>query len=704
MAVLGKIRQQSIFLILVIGMALFAFVISGVFGANSANSGPTDPVAVINDDEVEINFFRQMVEQTERTYNYSTLQSVNLVWNQALRNTIFEQQFESLGIDAGKDQLEQIISSDENVISNPNFQNEAGFFDFGIFTDYIAQMKVENPVAYDNWKFQEESIIGVAKQKIYLDLIMSSVGITEAEAKQSYHLENDNINIQYVQIKFDTLEDSLVVVSDAEIKNYINSHAADYQRKASKNIQYVSFEENPTQDDLSSIRLRLEALKEERIAYNDVSKLTDTIEGFRKTKNIADFIDEYSEISFDSVFRSRGQFNNEYADILFKLNKGGVFGPYRDGDMFKISRLIDIKKNASLRASHILISFKGATRASATIQRSKAEAKREANRIFRLTKRKSNDFEDLAKQYSEGPTKTKGGDLGFFEKGDMAQEFYDFTNKNRIGKVGLVETEFGFHIIKVTDKDDLALIADVAAAAVPSDKTSNEVFRNATQFEVDTNDTKDFIATAEQKKYVVRPVKNITALEENLPGLVGQRTIVRWVFEEDTNVGDIKRFSLPKGGYAVVQLTADLKEGLASIDEVKKSVQKIIENDKKAELIKKQFKDKTTLDALVADDTFTIENASAINQKNPTLVGAGNEPYVVGAAFALEEGQISDFIKGENGVFKVILLKKNIVDDLEDYTPFINKMMRNVSSRLTESVFKALESVATIDDNRALYY
>ena len=97
-------------------------------------------------------------------------------------------------------------------------------------------------------------------------------------------------------------------------------------------------------------------------------------------------------------------------------------------------------------------------------------------------------------------------------------------------------------------------------------------------------------------------------------------------------------------------------------------------------------------------------NASAINQKNPTLVGAGDEPYVVGAAFALEEGQTSDFIKGENGVFKVTLLKKNIVDDLEDYTPFINKTMRNVSSRLTESVFKALESVATIDDNRALYY
>ena len=704
MAVLGKIRQRSIFLILVIGMALFAFIISGVFGANSANAGPTDPIAVINEEEVEVNFFRQMVEQTERTYNYSTLQSVNLVWNQALRNTIFDQQFGQLGIDAGKDQLEQIISSDESVISNPNFQNEAGFFDFGIFTDYIAQMKVENPVAYDNWKSQEESIIGVAKQKIYLDLIMSSAGVTEAEAKASYHLENDNINIQYVQIPFDAIEDSLVTVSDAEIKNYINSHTADYQRKASRNIQYVSFEENPTEDDLFSIRLRLDALKEERVAYNDVSKLTDTIEGFRTTKNIADFIDEYSEVSFDSVYRSRGQFNNEYADILFKLNKGEVFGPYRDGSMFKISRLIDRKENASLRASHILISFEGATRASETVIRSKAEAKREANKVLRFAKRKSSDFEQLARQYSDGPTKTKGGDLGFFEEGDMAQEFYNFTNKNKIGRIGLVETEYGFHIIKITDKDDLALIADVVNAAVPSDKTANEVFRNATQFEIDSNDAKDFIAIAEQKKYQIRSVKQIKALEENLPGLFQQRTIVRWAFEEDTKVGDIKRFSIPKGGYAVVQLTEFLKEGLASIDEVGTQVRKILIEEKKAVLIKKQFKDKMTLDDLAADDAFTIENASAINQKNPTLVGAGDEPYVVGASFALEEGQTSDLIKGESGVFKVLLLKKIAVDDLEDYTPYINQMMQNISSRLSESVFKALESVAKIDDNRALYY
>jgi peptidyl-prolyl cis-trans isomerase D len=196
MAVLGKIRQRSIFLILVIGMALFAFVISGVFDGNSANAGPSDPIATINDEDIEVTFFRQMVEQTERIYNYSTLRSVDLVWNQALRNTIFDQEFEKLGIDAGKDQLEQIISSDDSVINNPSFQNDAGFFDFGIFTDYIAQLRLQDPTAYENWKAQEQSIIGVAKQRIYLDLIKASGGMTETEANNRYHFENDNINIQ----------------------------------------------------------------------------------------------------------------------------------------------------------------------------------------------------------------------------------------------------------------------------------------------------------------------------------------------------------------------------------------------------------------------------------------------------------------------------------------------------------------------------
>ena len=704
MAILGKIRERSIFLILVIGMALFAFVISGVIDGNSQNIGLSEPVGIVNDEKIESDFFRQMVEQTQRTYNFSTIKSLNLVWDQTLRNTIFKQEFEKLGIDAGKDQLEQIISSDDNLINNPNFQNESGFFDFQIFSDYIAQLKTQNPTAYENWKFQEKSIINVAKQRIYLDLIKASTSMTIAEAKDHYHLENDNVNIKYAFIPYEIIEDSVIKINDTEVANYIRENKLKYEKDKSTSIQLVTFEDVPTEDDLLEIRSRLDALKSKQIVYNEVSKLTDTIEGFKQIDDIVEFIDQYSEVPYDSVYKPRGRFNNEYADILFGLEKGEVFGPYRDNNDFKLSKLIDIKRNASIRASHILISYNGATRANSNVSRTEKEAKSLANRVYREARRSSSDFRELAMKYSDGPTKNSGGDLGFFQQGQMAEEFFTFANTNRVGKLGIVKTEFGYHIIKITDKDDLALIADVVIKAVPSDKTSNEVFRKATQFEMESKNDKDFAKIAQNNNYKIRTVSQISELEENLPGLPKQRNIVRWTFEEDSSIGDVKRFTLNSGGYVVVQITEKIDKGLSSIDNVGEEVRKIISKKKKEVIIKNRYKDIQSLDSFSKDDKVIIETASAINQKNPTIPGTGNEPFVVGAAFALNEGKTSSLIAGEKGVYMVVLLKKNIVPDLDDYSSYSKLILKNSSQNLAENIFNALKSVANIEDNRALYY
>ena len=645
-----------------------------------------------------------MVEQTERTYNFSNIKSLNLVWDQTLRNTVFKQEFEKLGIDAGKDQLEQIISSDDNLINNPNFQNESGFFDFQMFSDYIAQLITQNPTAYENWKFQEKSIISVAKQRIYLDLIKASTYMTIAEAKDHYHLENDNVNIEYAFIPYDIIEDSVIKINDNEVAKYVRDNKLKYEKDKSTIIQFVTFEDLPTEDDLFEIRSRLDALKTKQIVYNEVSKLTDTIEGFKQIDDIVEFIDQYSEVPFDSVYKPRGRFNNEYADILFGLEKGEVFGPYRDNNDFKLSKLIDIKRNASIRASHILISYNGATRANSNVSRTEKEAKSLANRVYREARRSSTDFSGLAMKYSDGPTKNSGGDLGFFQQGQMAEEFFTFANTNRVGKLGIVKTEFGFHIIKITDKDDLALIADVVIKAVPSDKTSNEVFRKATQFEMESKNDKDFAKIAQNNNYKIRTVSQISELEENLPGLPKQRNIVRWTFEEGSSIGDVKRFTLNSGGYVVVQITEKIDKGLSSIDNVGEEVRKIISKKKKEVIIRNRYKDIQSLDSFSKEDKVIIETASAINQKNPTIPGTGNEPFVVGTAFALNEGKTSSLIAGENGVYMVVLLKKNIVPDLDDYSSYSKLILKNSSQNLAENIFNALKSVANIEDNRAMYY
>jgi len=101
---------------------------------------------------------------------------------------------------------------------------------------------------------------------------------------------------------------------------------------------------------------------------------------------------------------------------------------------------------------------------------------------------------------------------------------------------------------------------------------------------------------------------------------------------------------------------------------------------------------------------LTIETASAVNQKNPTIVGAGNEPKVVGTAFAMNEGELSDLVQGDKGVYKILLNQKSVVEDLEDYSEYSNQIQENASVTLMENIFAALESVADIEDNRSLYY
>jgi peptidyl-prolyl cis-trans isomerase D len=354
MAVLGQIRQRSLFLILVIGMALFAFVISGVFDGNSSRSGPSDPIAIVNDEEIELTYYRQLVENMERSYNFSTMQAVGSVWDQLIRLTIFRQEFERLGIDAGKEQIEMILTQDERIVQDPRFQNERGFFDFGVFTDYINQLRVENPQAYDRWKMQEENIVGLAKENIYYDLIKSSNGFTELEGKTAYHSENDKVNIKFVRLPFGEVPDSLFEISDADIKRYINNNKEEYGTEASRSVQYVVFPEEASEADEKGIRAELEKLKSRRIEYNDVSKLTDTIEGLATTQNFTDFVEQYSETPFDSIYKTKGNLASEYADILYGLSKGDVFGPYKDGNQLKISRFLDRKDDGSIRASHIL--------------------------------------------------------------------------------------------------------------------------------------------------------------------------------------------------------------------------------------------------------------------------------------------------------------------------------------------------------------
>jgi len=708
MAILGQIRSKSIFLIIVIGLALFAFVISGVFDGKGYQA--QQPVGVINGEEVLIEDFRGQVDFLERNYNQQGMVAVNNVWNQRLRSEILRQQFEISGIQSGKDHLQNILKNNSTFNSDPQFLNEAGMFDIDKFKTLIIELKTTNPEAYEQWKSQEKIFESQSNEQIYLNLVNAGVNYTQADGKFEYTLQNDNVDIEYIQIPYSSVEDSLISYSQSDLKKYINNNEDEFKVNSSRDIEYVIFEEKPSFEDEKAVKNRLSKFLKESKEFNEVSKLEEITPSLTTAKNIKEFINEYSESSFDSIYLPKGSLPADHANLLFNLNIDQTYGPYLDGEYFKISRMLDKKTGGSVRASHILVAYKGSKNANPNVSRSKNEAKKEANNILRKIRKSPKSFTELAFEFSDGPSKSRGGDLGFVQDGNMVKPFNDFIFSKRIGSTGVVETDFGFHVIKVVAKDDLVLLASITEKNVPSDATSDKVFNSATKLEMSLSKDEDLNTLSNKENYTVKTVNGIQILDNDFPGLKDQRRIVQWLFTESTNVSDFKRFDLPKGGYLIAQVTKIVDEGLSNVQDVSYKVLPMVLKSKKADFIISKNDNSLSLEEIAEINGTEVRKALALNQKNATITGSGLEPLVIGASFGTNINETSDFIIGENGIYKLKVIKRkdtNTNSDSIDSNFIISYKNQLLNLNRTSSfarVYESLKENAEVTDNRSVYY
>ena len=708
MAILGQIRSKSIFLIIVIGLALFAFVISGVFDGKGYQA--QQPVGVINGEEVLIEDFRGQVDFLERNYNQKGMVAVNNVWNQRLRSEILRQQFEISGIQSGKDHLQNILKNNPTFNSDQQFLNEAGIFDIDKFKTLIIELKTTNPEAYEQWKSQEKIFESQSNEQIYLNLVNAGVNYTQADGKFEYTLQNDNVDIEYVQIPYSSVEDSLISYSKSDLKKYIANNEDEFKVNASRDIEYVIFEEKPSLEDEKAIRNRLSKFLKESKEFNEVSKLEEITPSITTAKNIKEFINEYSETSFDSIYLPKGSLPADHANLLFNLNNDQTYGPYLDGEYFKISRMLDKKIGGSVRSSHILVAYKGSKNANPNVSRSKNEARKEANNILRKIRKSPKSFTELAFEFSDGPSKSRGGDLGFVQDGNMVKPFNDFIFSKRVGSTGVVETDFGFHVIKVVAKDDLVLLASITEKNVPSDATSDKVFNSATKLEMSLSKDGDLNALSSKENYTVKTVNGIQILDNDFPGLKDQRRIVQWLFTESTNVSDFKRFDLPKGGYLIAQVTKMVDEGLSNVQDVSYKVLPMVLKSKKADIIISKNDNSLSIEEIAEINGIEVKKALALNQKNATITGSGLEPLVIGASFGTNLNETSDFIIGENGIYKLKVIKRkdsNTNTDPIDSNFIISYKNQLLNLNRTSSfarVYESLKENAEVIDNRSVYY
>lgn len=688
MAILNSIRKRGIFLILIIAMALFAFILGDIINKGGSGQDIQDTVGSINGTDLGREEFMSQVEAYSRNLgpNANQAQAMKVVWDREVRSVLLQQQIDELGITVSEDQLDEMLSI--TLANNPTFQDENGFYSEAKVVEYVASIQ-GNPTAKADWNTFIQNTKKSIVQSNYLNMVRGGMINTVAEGEQQYRFENDKINIEYVHIPYSKIADEDVAVSEAEIEKYVRDNPKEFKVDPMVDFQYVTYLEEPSVEDIEAARTEITGTKEAFIAAEDA--------------------EQYVQENSDTAYLDRWLYSKDVPeaikDTVAKLNIGDVYGPYKVDNTFNLSRLVGKRQLPdSVKARHILIPI-GLNKTD-SITRTKEQAKKTADSILTVVKSNRGKFKSLVEQFSSDVSSIpNGGTYDFYPYQQMVPEFRDFTFEGKVGDMGVVETQFGYHIIEIEGQKNPSTVVKVATVTKEieaSEKTLGEVFAEAAKFEEAARGG-DFEAVAAEKALDPKPVNRVGKLDATIPGIGNNRTIINWAFEEDTEVGDVSRFNV-NDSYVIVQLTRkNDKEALMSVAEASATVTPILRKQKKAAKIREGISG-TTLQDIASSQNVAVKNAAAITRSNPTIADAATEPAVVGAAFGVAAGQSTKLIDGETGVFMVKTTAVNKAPDLENYSQFANQLKPGTASQVNNQIYEALKKAADIEDNRASFY
>ncbi len=686
MAVLDKIRKRTTVLIVIIGLALFSFVISGIFTQTGAD-GP-GAVAEVNGTEISLDEFRQKMEAAAQRAGgqASSAQIAEQVWNAELRKVLMEEAFDDLGITIEGDQIIDFLATVPAYAQAPEFQAD-GVFDPSVFVAAVAQWKANDPARYQMWLQDELAISLSAKEQSYNSLLAGSIYTTVSDAQAAHQKANAQVDLSFVQLPYTLIPDAEAEVSVDEIKAYMKKFPKRFEQKEARTLRAVYIQELPSAADEAVVEQEMSAL----------------VEGFNSAEDLGAFLAANSEQALDTAYYSKDNLNTSFGNQIIATGVGQTFGPYRENGQLKYSKLLGVKPNGWARASHVLIGWSGAERIRPDVTRNQEEARVRALEVLAKAQAPGADFAALAREFSDGPTAQNGGDLGYFGPGEMTPKFNDFVFGKSVGAIEMIETEFGYHVVKVEEKQPSYQVANLTKYIAPSEQTINELFTKAAAFEMEaTKDPLKFEEVAKAQNLSVFPINKLSSMDENLPGIGLQRGIVQWSFLPETKVGEIKKFNVANG-YVIVQLVTKLNKGMMDAADAALTVIPVLRNEKKAAALKAQYQG-LTLEAAAAKAGVAVQQATAMTAQSPVLPGAGREPFVVGYAFSLEGGATSAPLKGNSGVFLVQVNQKRSPEALADYKVLARSQNAGQINLAPYRAYSARVNAAKIEDNRFLFY
>ena len=668
MTTLQRIRNHGIILLIVVGVAMLAFILGDFLNSGSSFFNRSrENVGVIAGHKVHYTEYEAAKDQLTEVYKIESgsndineelgMQIRSQVWQMMLMDYTLREQAQAIGMDVTAEELSNLCIGEnphQLITQRRAFYDETGKFNRFALINFLNSLAQEPETqeqaanmqqAKNYWMYWENAVRLTHMQDKYVNLLSQLLTANPLDAKYAFDARQTTVNVEFVQQPFFAVADSLVKVTDADIKKLYNAQKEQYKRTPNRSLVYVGFPIEPSEAD-----------------FSEVEKLMKTLENdFQTKEDVATIVNSNSDILYDGRDYSETTIPAEYKEFAF--GKGVKKGQYTEltfaNDTYSMARIMECGYSKPDSVKLVLV----------------------AN--------------------GEG---TEDVELGWFQASELQKTIADPAFAGKKGSTFTVSSGMGEQTFKIADKSNptpKVKLAILSRKVTPSSKTYGILYNEAKQFIVNNNSIDSLRQSAQELGLSVTPAFALDANADKVNDLKNSRPIVRWAYE--ATVGDLSDV-FECGNQFVVAALTEINDGeYRTLNEVRAELQMQALADKKADYIINQLNGVTTLEAAAELFDAEIQSAEGISLASYRLGAAGVEPAVIGAALALESNTTSAPVKGNMGVYMVRIGEKTVAEGELNAEQEIQQLNMRTSYSAPYQAIALIEENAEIEDNRARF-
>ncbi|MEM8486314.1 MAG: peptidylprolyl isomerase [Bacteroidota bacterium] len=695
MGLMTKMRENTKYVLYFVVVAfgiLFMLQDAGTFDMVGSNTATE--IIKVNGQPISYEQYRNVLDNQTRLYQSRTGESMtqqamdnarDQVYNQLVDGLLIEQEMERLGIKVTDGELVDLVLGD-----NPHPMVVSTFSDAtGNLDRNLLQSFLDDETASQQWTMLEAQLRDTRRREKLQKLVEATVRVSEEDVLEEYRKNNLKVDTRFVALRYATVPDDSITFSDRDLRSYYDNNKEDFSRKKSFTLDYVSIPKLPSTQDTLTIMDEMEDLKTR----------------FAEAEDDSLFLTRFASARpYASAFFVADDLDYELAVAVYDdLTPQRIIGPMIVGNEARLIKIQEVQdgEDELIRARHILFRItdtsdegKRTTRNEALSVKSRLEA--------------GEDFDTLAKLFSsDNSSAIRGGDLGWFGRGKMVEAFENAAFGAREGRiVGPIESRFGYHLIEVTDKTTQQVrLADYAQLIEPSVTTVNAIAERLSDLEFYASESDDFRGEAEKLNLEVKEVQ-VQSEQTYISGIGNSRQLRN--FMESSGVDAISPVVELDEAFVVAQLAAETPEGYRTFEDVKAEIEPRAKLEKKKAYqyakMKRAF-DASGFDGLASSLNTTERIVTAVTHNTRSVAELGNDPIFKGTVLSLEDGQTSNVIEGQNGVFVVRATKVEKPAEISDVqrTQLETQLSTQLKQQATSQWLSSLRDKADIEDNRRFF-